>query len=216
MMLVVTSCAERTELYRREYARLHCFVHCATYQNFIHSAEKYAPDVILLEVLDAVSEKLVQKMQRIREILPDIALIVISDVDTASLAPDLKYSLRVQAQTLQFQAMYFSPRSKYASLKPGSLIISGLFLVPSELLVFLCGQLAPFSPEEVFLLRYLAENHPRRIGVEELGRCCFTYGKRTSRSTVASRISRINAIAKKLISVPIITNRRGEGYGIDF
>ena len=89
-------------------------------------------------------------------------------------------------------------------------------MVPFDCKVFLCGQKAPFTPEEVFLLRYLAEIYPRCADVRELAALCFTYGKKTPRSTVASRISRINKKAERIISVPILAKKPGEGYGFDF
>ncbi|MBE6655446.1 MAG: hypothetical protein E7609_01070 [Ruminococcaceae bacterium] len=98
----------------------------------------------------------------------------------------------------------------------GSYIISGLLMVPFDKKVFLCGQKFDLTPEEVFLLRYLATIHPRRACASELGALCFTYGKKTPRATVASRISRINKKAERIISVPIITHLSEEGYGIEF
>lgn len=216
MMLVVTPTDARTERLRREYAKLHCFVYCATYKNLLHSAEKYTPDVVLLEVTETVSDALVQKVRRLREILPDVALITLADTDVSSLAPDLTYSLRLHKQTLQFQALYFAYPHKHASYKKGSIIIEGLLLIPTEFMVLLYGHPIDFSPEEVFLLRYLAEIYPRRADADELGRYCFTYGRKTPRSTVASRISRINKRAEDYIFTPIITHRRGEGYGFEF
>ena len=94
--------------------------------------------------------------------------------------------------------------------------ISGLLLHPYDNAVYLAGQAASFTPEEVFLLRYLAKIHPRRASLAEIARLCFPYGKRPYRSSVASRVSRINKEARRLIAVPILTYRRGEGYGIDF
>ena len=98
----------------------------------------------------------------------------------------------------------------------GSYIVHGLLMVPLEKRIYICGQKANFTPEEVFLLRYLTIIHPRRATTEELGALCFTYGKKTPRSTVASRISRINAKATQLIFVPIIKHVPNKGYGIDF
>lgn len=216
MMLVVTPSCEKTEFLRREYAKLHCFVYCATYKNLLRSAEKYTPDVILLYVSSPVTDTLVQKVEQVRALLPDVALITLADTDVSRLAPDLTYSLHVQKLILQFQALYFAYPHAHASYAKGSIIIEGLLLLPTERMVFLYGHPMSFTPEEVFLLRYLAEIHPRRADADELGRHCFTYGKKTPRSTVASRISRINKRAEAYISVPIITHHRGEGYGFEF
>lgn len=215
MLLAIAPTDEETEKLRRVYAKLHCFVYCATYKNMLRAAEKYKPDVILLLVREA-DAFLVRKVEKIRKMLPKIALITLSDGDVSSLSPDLNYSLRVQKRVLQFQAIYFRYPTKNDAPMQGSLIVSGLFMHPFAFKVFIGGQYANFSPEEIFLLRYLAIEHPRRIDVEELGTLCFTYGKRAKRTTVAARISRINKEAKRLISVPILTYRRGEGYGIEF
>lgn len=215
MLLAVTPTVEETEHLRRVYAKLHCFVHCAVYKNMVRSAEKFRPDVILLKIHD-VTDELVRKMERVREILPDVALITLANVDTSALSPNLAYSHRVQKLTLQYQSVFCAPMSPNAAATRGGLIVSGLLMLPFDTEVFLFGHRAHFTPEEVFLLRYLAENHPRRISSEELGSYCFTYGKKTPRSSVASRISRINKEAQRVIGLPIITLRRDEGYGIDF
>ena len=215
MLLAVTPTVEETEKLRHTYAKLHCFVYCATYRNMVRASETYKPDVILLLVHE-VTELLQKKIQKIREILPDIALITLSDIDVTSLAPDLCYSLRVQKRVLQFQALYFRYPTENDAPMQNALIVSGLFMHPYTRKIFLCGQWAHFSAEEAFLLRYLALVHPRRVDVEELAKLCFTYGKKTSRSTVAARVSRINKEARRLIYVPILTYRRGEGYGIEF
>lgn len=215
MLLAVAPTANEAEQLRRKYAKLHCFVRCASYRNLVRSAEEYAPDVILLEV-NEMTDLLVQKIQKIRQSLPDIALITLSDIDVSPLAPDLSYSHHVHNKTLLFQLLYFRHPSANDSILKGGLIVSGLLLSPLDRAVFLCGHKIDFTPEEVFLLRYLAEIHPRRADVEELGKCCFTYGKKTPRSSVVARISRINKKAKELIGVPVLTHRREEGYGIDF
>ncbi len=215
MLLAAAPTAQQTERLRRTYAKLHCFVHCASYKNLVRSAEEYSPDVILLEV-DEVTDLLVEKIKKIRLILPNVALITLANVDVSRLAPDLSYSLRPHHNTLLFQALYFSHPSPNASILKGGLIVSGLLLSPLDRLVFLSGHKINFTPEEVFLLRYLAEIHPRRADARELGKFCFTYGRKIPRSTVVARISRINKKAKERIGVPILTQKPGEGYGIDF
>lgn len=217
MILIVTPTAEETEELRRTFAKLHCFVFCATYANMVRAAEKYKPNAILLKVPEQ-NDLLVKKMRKIRTFLPQIAVIALADSkeDIVGLYPDLKYSLRVQNRTLQYQALYFTHPVPHDAAFWGSYIIAGLLFVPTDRKVFLCGKRVQFSPEEVFLLRYLAEIYPRRADVGELGEVCFTYGKRTPRSTVASRISRINKKAASIISVPIISKNTDEGYGFDF
>lgn len=215
MLLIVAPTAEETEAWRHTFAKLHTFVYSATYHNFVTSAEKFSPNAILL-VVHEVTDTLLSKLKRVRAFLPDCALITISKCDTAELSPDLSYSPHVQRFTLKFQAHYFAKKHAYESVLPGSRMISGLLLVPMDEYVFLYGRPAKFSAEEVFLLRCLAEHHPRRMTAEELGKYCFAYGKKTPRTTVASRISRINKEAKRIISVPIITHKNSEGYGIDF
>lgn len=216
MLLAVTPTPEETEELRRTYAKLHCFVYTATYKNFVRAAETYRPTVILLKVTGEVSDLLVKKVQKVREIIPDIALITLSDTDVSALLPDLKYSLKVQKRTLQFQGFYFIAPSPKDTLYMGSYIISGLLMVPFDNKIFLCGNKINFTPEEIFLLRYLANIHPRRADAEELGTVCFSYGKTAPRTTVASCISRMNKKAERIISVPIITHRAEEGYGIEF
>ena len=216
MLMVVTPTPEETENLRRTYAKLHTFVYCATYDNFVSSAEKYKPDAVLL-VVHSITDVLIRKLEKVKELLPVVALITLSDMDTSPLSPNLKYSLRVQKLTLKFQAHYFAKASqKVSSVSDGALIVSGLLMLPFAERVLLFGRTASFTPEEVFLLRFLAEKHPVRVSAEELGHHCFTYGKPTPRSTVAARISRINKLAEKEIFTPIITYRRGEGYGLDF
>ena len=215
MLLAIAPTVEEAEKLRHTYAKLHCFVYCATYKNMVRASETYKPDVILLLVHE-VSDLLCRKVEKIREILPQIAVITLSRVDVTSLSPDLSYSLNVQKRVLQFQALYFRYPTPNDAPMQNSLIVSGLFMHPYTRKIFLCGQCAHFSSEEAFLLRYLALIHPRRADVEELGKFCFTYGKKTSRSTVAARISRINKEAKRVIYVPILTYRHGEGYGIEF
>ncbi len=215
MLLAVAETPLEAEELRHTYAKLHCFVYVATHKNLVRAAEKYKPNVILLKV-STVTDLLVKKMQKIREILPDIALITLSKGDVSSLLPDLRYTPNVQKRILQFQDLYFFERIPQSSFFMGSCNISGLLLVPLDKKVFLCGHRVHFTPEEVFLLRYLAIIHPRRATAEELGSLCFTYGKKAPRSTVASRISRINKKAEQTIFVPILTHRPDEGYGIDF
>lgn len=215
MLLAVAETPLEAEELRHTYAKLHCFVYVATHKNLLRAVEKYKPNVILLKV-SAVTDLLVKKMQKIRKILPDIALITLSDGDVSALSPDLTYSSRVQKRTLQFQGLYFLEHIPQSSLFMGSYMILGLLMVPFDKKVFLCGHRVRFTPEEVFLLRYLAMIHPRRATAEELGSLCFTYGKKAPRSTVASRISRINKKAEQTIFVPIITHLPDEGYGIDF
>lgn len=215
MVLAIAPTTEETEKFRRTFAKLHCFVYCASYDNMVRVAEKYKPDGLIIQVPE-MTDILKKKLKRIRTILPDIAVVVLSDTDVSELSPDLKYSMRTQKRTLQFQALYFIEQKSYKSYYWGSYIISGLFLSPFHHLVYLAGQLAHFTPEEVFLLRYLAEIYPRRASVGELGALCFTYGKKTPRATVASRISRINKKAESLIFEPILTFKPEEGYGIDF
>lgn len=213
MVLAVTPSNEETEALRRFYAKSQLFVYCATYRNFVNSAEKYTPNMIVLKV-DAVTDTLKEKVKRVREALPHVSLITLSDSDTSALSPDFAYSTRIHAQTLFFQTVYFLEASPYASVFTGSRMINGLLLHPYDKAIFLYGQPFHATPEEAYLLRYLAEIHPRRADWQELGRHCFTYGKSTKRSTVASRISRINREARRCISLPLITFHAGEGYGI--
>ena len=111
MFLAVAPTPEEAEELRRTYARLHCFVYVATHRNIVHAAEKYRPNAILLKVIEP-TELLVKKMQKIREILPEVALITLSNADVSALKPDLQYSLRVQNRTLQFQGLYAQEISK--------------------------------------------------------------------------------------------------------
>ena len=215
MLLVVARDGCEAESLRRTFAKLHLFAYFATYQNFLHSAEKYSPSAIVLSV-DEVTDALVEKVKRMRSALSDVPLLTLSDADVSALSPDIRCSTRVHAKTLLYQAVYFSLPTPYASAFSGSIMISGLLLHPYDHAVYLAGQAAAFTPEEVFLLRYLAEIHPRRASLSEIAHLCFPYGKRPSRSSIASRVSRINREARRLISVPILTYRRGEGYGIDF
>ena len=214
MLLAVAPTTEEIEKLRHTYATLHCFVYTATYKNMVRAAETYKPDVILLKVHE-VTDLLLKKMQRIRKILPDIAVITLSNTDVSALAPDLKYSLKVQKKTLLFQGLYFNLPTPKDSYFMGSYIIEGLLMVPFGKKIFLGGQLVRFTPEESFLLRYLATIHPRRANADELGTVCFSYGKKAPRTTVASCISRINQKAENAIFVPIISHRE-EGYGIEF
>lgn len=215
MLLIVTPTAEETEAWRHTFAKLHTFVYSATYHNFVTSAENFSPDAIFL-IVHEVTDTLLNKLERVRMILPEISLITVSECDVAALSPSLTYSPHVQKFTLKFQAHYFAKKHAYGSVLPGSRMISGLLLVPFDEYVFLRGRPANFTAEEVFLLRCLAEHHPRRMTEEELGKYCFTYGKKTPRTTVAARISRINKEASRIIASPIITHKTGEGYGIDF
>ena len=216
MLLAVAPTPEETEELRRTYAKLHCFVYAATYKNFVRATETYQPTVILLKITEDVSDLLIKKIQKIREILPDIALITLADTDVSALAPDIRYSLNIQKRTLQFQGLYFFERSRKNSIFMGSYNINGLLMVPFDHMIFLCGHKLELTPEEIFLLRFLATIHPRRADAMELGTVCFSYGKTAPRSTVASYISRINKKAERIIFLPIITHRSGEGYGIDF
>lgn len=216
MLLAITPTVAETERLRRFFVKYHSFVYCATHQNMIRAAERYRPEAILL-VLDEVTDVLVQKMAKIREILPDVALLTVSNAeDVTRLEPDIKYKKTVPSKYLWFQSMYFNPPCPQKSIFMGSYIVSGLFMSQQDRYVFLYGQLADFTPDETFLLHYLMIIHPRRATAAELGSCCFSYGRVAPRATVASRISRINQVSKNLIKAPIITCRRGEGYGIEF
>lgn len=216
MLMIVTPTAEKTEALRRTFAKLHTFVYSATYDNFVSCAEKYRPDAIFITVYE-VTEILRRKVEKVRELLPLVAILTLSNTDVSGLAPHLSFSLNVHKQTLKFEGNYFSPKAQYDMyITQGSRTVLGLWFSPYLTSVFLYGFLMPFTSEEVFLLRFLAERYPARVSVEEIARHCFTYGKKTPRASVASRISRINKKAEARIFVPIITHRRGEGYGIDF
>ena len=218
MVLAIAPTTAEAEKLRRTFAKMHSFAFCATYDNMVRAADKYDPNGLLVFVPE-ISDVLVKKLKRICESHPDIGIVLFSDLPKESLAVlphNACFPLHSREKTLQYQALYFSFPSPQSSAFHSSYIISGLLMVPLDRKVFLCGEKVAFSPEEVFLLRYLAEIHPRRASVQELGAVCFTYGKKTPRSTVAARISRINNKAKHIISTPILTYKQSEGYGIDF
>ena len=217
MVLVITPTVEETEHLRRFFVKYHAFVYCATHQNMVRAAERYKPEALLL-VFNKLTNTIVQKVAKIREILPDVALLTVCDADDdlTPIAPDITYKRTVPSKYLWYQSMYFNPITPHKSIFMGSYIVSGMFISQQDYAVFLHGQLASFTRDEVYLLHYLAAIHPRRATVTELGSCCFTYGRVAPRSTVAARISRINKVSEDLINCPIVTCRRGEGYGIEF
>lgn len=215
MLLAVAANAQEVEKLRRTYAKGYCFVYLATYRNFVNSAKEYRPDVILL-MLDKVTPLLLKKMEDIRKFLPDVSLVTMSNEDTTALAPDHCLKNNPHSLTLVFQAHFYSPDSPNASVLRENRIVGGLLLCTYLRMAFLYGKEIHFSPEEIFLLYYLSEIHPRRAEIEEIGRHCFAYGSRPTRASVASRISRINKRAKEHSGLPIINHLPDQGYGFAF
>lgn len=215
MLLAVAPNAEEAEKLRRTYAKGYCFVYLATYRNFVNSAKEYRPDVILL-ALDKVTPLLEKKVADIREFLPDVKLVTLGGENVDALAPDFCLKKNAHPFSLVFQAHFHSPDSPNAALLRENRIVGGLLLCTYQRTAFLYGDEIRFSPEEIFLLYYLSEIHPKRADVHELGRHCFAYGSHPPRATVASRISRINKRTKERLGRPIIKYFPDEGYGFSF
>ena len=123
----------------------------------------------------------------------------------------------VYSGTVLSQMVYSMPLCSCASDPRYDMILHGLHMDLKRRMVYIFGLPIPVTHNEAFLLRYLCEIHPRRATAAELGRLCFGYGVRAKRSTVASRISRINAKAASItMGRPIIKCVTDKGYQIDF
>ncbi|MBO5755620.1 MAG: hypothetical protein J6R89_06140 [Clostridia bacterium] len=216
MLLTVTDTAEELEKLRLMFSKSHYFTYCATKDKLYSAAKRYKPNVILLET-DVVDDTLLSDMERVREILPDVFLLTVSNVDTEALVPVFAYPKGVYSSTVLRQVVICEPLHRCSSLPRESMILHGLHMDLNAGEEFLYGLPLGLTHNEAFLLRYLFEIYPRRATAAELGRLCFGVGVKAGRSTVASRISRINAKAMALpLHIPIISSRTNEGYQIEF
>lgn len=216
MLLTVTDTAEELEKLRLMFSKSHYFTYCATKDKILPAAKRYKPDVILLET-EEIDDALVHEMEKVREILPNTYLLTVSSKDTEALMPLFSYPKGVYSSTVLQQIVICEPRHRCSSEPRENMILHGLHMDLHTGGEYLYGRHLGLTHNEAFLLRYLFEIYPRHATAAELGRLCFGVGVRACRSTVASRISRINAKAASLPPHrPIITCVTDKGYQIKF
>lgn len=216
MLLTVTDDAASLERLRLMFSKSHYFTYCATTDKIFAAAKRYKPNVILLET-DDINEKLLSDMKMIHAMLPNTFLLTVSNADTSSLEPLFSYPKGVYSGTVLRQIVICMPRHACASDPRENMILHGLHMDLHTRKVSLYGMELPLTHNEAFLLRYLCEIYPKRATAAELGMLCFGVGVRAKRSSVASRISRINAKATAILpGRPIITCVTDKGYQIDF
>ena len=216
MLLTVADTPEELEKLRLMFSKSHYFTYCATKDKMFSAAKRYKPNVILLET-DEIDEGLVSEMERIREMLPRMLLLTVSNADTEALIPVFSYPKGVYSSTVLQQVVICEPLHRCSSLPRENMILHGLHMDLYAGEEYLYGLPLHLTHNEAFLLRYLFEIYPKRATAAELGRLCFGVGVRAGRSTVASRISRINAKAAALpLQKPIISCVTNEGYKLEF
>lgn len=216
MLLTVADTAEELEKLRLMLSKSHYFTYLATKDKLFSAAKRYKPSVILLET-DVVDETLLSDMEKVREVLPNMLLLTVSNANTEALMPVFSYPKGVYSSTVLGQAVLCMPRHVCSSVPKENMILHGLHMDLAAGEEYLYGLPLHLTHNEAFLLRYLFEIYPKRATAAELGRLCFGVGVRARRSTVASRISRINAKAMSLpLRRPIITCKTNEGYTIEF
>jgi DNA-binding response OmpR family regulator len=216
MLLTVADTAEELEKLRVIFSKSHYFTYCSTTDKLLSAAKRYKPHVILIET-NNITDTLRENATKVRDLLPYTYFITISNEDTSSLLPVLTYPQGVYSGTVLSQIVICVPRHPCASDPRENMIVHGLHMDLRERTVSLYGLPLAVTHNEAFLLRYLCEIYPRRADATELAKLCFGFGVKAKRSTVASRISRINAKAAALLGGrSIITCITDKGYQIDF
>lgn len=216
MLLTVADTAEEVEKLRVIFSKSHYFTYLTTTDKLLSAAKRYKPNVILIET-DNITDSLRESVEKTRELLPYTYFITISSEDTSSLLPVLTYPKGVYSGTVLSQIVICMPRHPCSSDPRENMIVHGLHMDLHSRTVSLYGEPFSVTHNEACLLRYLCEIYPRRADAAELGRLCFGFGVKAKRSTVASRISRINAKAASFLNGrPIITCVTDKGYQIDF
>lgn len=216
MLLTVADTPEELEKLRLMFSKSHYFTYLSTKDKLYSAAKRYKPNVILLKT-DEITDTLISDMEKVRKILPNMLLLTVSNADTEALTPVFSYPKGVYSSTVLQQVVICEPRHRCSSLPRENMILHGLHMDLYTGEEYLYGLPLHLTHNEAFLLRYLFEIYPKRATAAELGRLCFGVGVRAGRSTVASRISRINAKAAALpLHTPIITCVAKEGYKLEF
>ena len=220
MLLTVSDTPNEVEKMRKMFAHLRYFTYCALTEDMLASVSRYPLHAICLKT-ECITEKLRSDVKEIRHRYPDITILLVSDTQDHALPVDMHLNADTPPYHIFFHVLYYLPPSRNsASNMKENLVVKGLLFNSYRNHVRLYGWVASFTGEEVFLLRYLAEIYPRRASVEELASLCFGFGKTAKVSSVFSRISRINKVARmtvKSLSRPIVTYQASlGGYQIDF
>ncbi len=215
MLLTVSDNKPALEKLYRIFCKSHYFSYFATCDRLLAVAKRYKPQVILIET-DTINDALITDIEKIRTLLPNVFLITLSNEDTSPLSPVFSFRKGAYSGTVLRSIASCMPLHPSASSPRENMIVHGLHMDLHSLKISLYGEVAPFSNGEAFFLRYLCEIYPRRAPVMDLGKHCFGPYNKAPRTTVASRISRINAKATAVLGFPIITYIRNVGYQIDF
>ncbi len=216
MLLTVADTAEELEKLRVIFSKSHYFTYCATIDKLYAAVKRYRPEVVLIET-SRFDDALEREIMQVYDIPPCCYVILVTNADFPPDLPVLSHPMGVHSGTVLREIVLGRPRHPCASDPRENMIVHGLHMDLHSRTVSLYGLPLPVTHNEAFLLRYLCEIYPRRAKATELGRLCFGVGVRAKRSTVASRISRINAKAAAILDGrPIITCVTDKGYQIDF
>ncbi len=217
MLLSVADTPEAIERTRKMFMRYYCFTYCAVKEDMLAAAEKYKPSAVLLRV-EKMTEELVRDAKRLYEILPDVKFVIVSDDKSHDLPCAIQVKARTCALHIVFHTRYYMPRTAASGIMKENHMISGLYFNTYFSQIRLFGYINyDYTLNDGFLLRFLAEQYPRRVSAEEIAECCFGYGKKPKLSAVTKRISRINQRSMHWYnSHDVIKYFEGEGYQIDF
>lgn len=216
MLLTVADDKEKLEKLRLIFSKSHYFTYCATIDKLYAAAKRYRPEVVLIET-ERFDEALKQEIMRVYDLPPCNYVILVTNADIPPDFPVIPHPMGVHSGTVLEQIVICRLRHPCASEPRENMIVHGLHMDLYHRQVSLYGLPMPVTHNEAYLLRYLCEIHPRRATAAELGRLCFGVGVKAKRSTVASRISRINAKAAAILDGrTIITCVTDKGYQIDF
>lgn len=220
MLLTVAATSQKVEQLRKIFAHMRYFTYCATFDNMVDTAEKYAISDLVLEA-EKVTEHLVEDVAKIKMLYPEIHLFLLSDDKEHSLCVTRQLPLDISSNEVLFQILYYGKPTPNSVIDfHENLLVKGMLFNTYVHEIRIYGWIIKFSANDAFLLRYLAEIYPRRASKGELLSLCFEYGKKASFSALNARISRINkrAVASlPPLSRPVVTYKAKEGgYQIDF
>ena len=194
MILAVSPSNEALKGLQRHLFANHLFAHYAPLSHLQDAAALCRPDILLLLFCPS-DAPLRASLADLKALYPSMAVIAIEReapvkpcrrVDTL-----LVYPKRVAYKTL-FAALY-----SYGKREDGSLLEKGVYLCPRKRRIALYGRKIPFSLAEASILRLLAEVAPRHLSAEDIARLASFPGEALSPSSIVSRISRLNACAKR-------------------
>lgn len=221
MILTVADTAEKLERIRRAFADLHFFTYCALTEEMTDALREYKPTILYIDKSE-YSVSFCETLALIAAQNPKIVIICVCDPSEqgeSNLPSVIRLPHLRSYRSLVLSVAYYAPESANASpLCKQNCIVHGLLFSAEPKDIRLCGKrLTTLTPSEAYLLRYLAEIHPRRARSEELARLCYGYGKCVSSAAVAATVKRINQKASPILRFrPLITFQKEEGFQIDF